>query len=438
MRMVDLILKKRNGGVLSKAEIGWLIDGYAREEIPAYQVSALMMAIYFQGMNPTETSELVKAMIASGDTIDLSGIQGVKVDKHSTGGVGDKTSIVLGPMVAAAGVPVGKLSGRGLGHTGGTLDKLESFSGFQIELEMEDFIQNVNEIGIAIAGQTARLVPADKMLYALRDVTGTVENVSLIAGSIMSKKIASGCDAIVLDVKTGAGAFMKTPEQAFELAQAMVNIGGDLGRKTVAIVSDMEQPLGRAVGNALEVKEAIATLQGNGPADLVEICLELGAHMLVLGGKAESEAEARKILEGTIADGSALNKLRELIAAQGGDASQVDHPENLPGAAHEMEVLATESGFVTRLEAADVGVASMLLGAGRETKQSEIDLGAGIYLLRKCGEAVEKGEAVARLYSNDAAKLAEGAAMLQSAYHFGAEAPESRPLIFGEVTASQS
>ncbi|HHG85498.1 MAG TPA: pyrimidine-nucleoside phosphorylase [Bacteroidetes bacterium] len=433
MRMVDLILKKRNGAALTGEEIRWFIDGYVREDIPAYQVSALMMAVYFRGMNAVETGELVEAMIASGDTIDLSGIAGLKVDKHSTGGVGDKTSIVLGPMVAAVGVPVGKLSGRGLGHTGGTLDKLESFTGFRIELEMDEFIRNVNEIGIAIAGQTARLVPADKLLYALRDVTGTVENVSLIAGSIMSKKLASGCDAIVLDVKTGSGAFMKTPEAAFDLAKAMVGIGQALGRRTVAIVSDMEQPLGCAVGNALEIAEAIATLKGEGPADLLEICLELGSQMVVLGGKAADAAEARALLEATIANGTALAKLRELVAAQDGDVAQVDNPALLPGAKFELEVLAPQAGYITSLHAAAVGVASMMLGAGRETKSSVIDLGAGIYLLRKRGDVVKKGEAIARLYCNDENKLAGAMKKLLSAYEIGAEAAEVRPLVFGSL-----
>jgi pyrimidine-nucleoside phosphorylase len=432
--MVDLIHKKREGEILSDAEINWLIAGFVADEIPAYQISALMMAIFFQGMVSTETSALVKAMIASGDTIDLSGIHGIKVDKHSTGGVGDKTSIVLGPMVAAAGVPVGKLSGRGLGHTGGTLDKLESFDGFRIELSMEEFVRNVNGIGIAIAGQTAKLVPADKQLYALRDVTATVENVSLIASSIMSKKIASGCDAIVLDVKTGAGAFMETPEEARVLAREMVNIGNELGRKTVAFVTDMEQPLGRTVGNALEVKEAIATLKGEGPEDLHQLCLALGAEMLVLGGKAKSGEEARAILEKGIQSGAALDKLRELVEAQGGDVNQVDNPDLLPGAKHVQVLKASEDGFVQGLDAGMVGMASMLLGAGRETKESVIDMGAGIELRVKRGQKVDKGMPLATLYTNSAGRMDEAMEMLRSAYQIGATEPEKRPLIFGRIS----
>lgn len=434
MRMVDLILKKREGEILSDAEINWLIRGFVAEEIPSYQISALMMAIYFKGMVPAETSALVKAMIASGDTIDLSGINGIKVDKHSTGGVGDKTSIVLGPMVAAAGVPVGKLSGRGLGHTGGTLDKLESFTGFRIELTMEEFVRNVNGIGIAIAGQTAKLVPADKQLYALRDVTATVENVSLIASSIMSKKIASGCDAIVLDVKTGAGAFMETPEAAKALAQEMVNIGKELGRQTVALVTDMEQPLGRTVGNALEIKEAIATLKGEGPEDLHELCLSLGSEMLVFGGKAENADEARSILEKNIQSGTALEKLRELVAAQGGDVKQVDDPELLPDAKHVQVLKAPADGFVQGLDAGMVGLSSMLLGAGRETKESQIDMGAGIELHIKRGDKVDKGMPLATLYTNSPDRMDDAIDMLDKAYLIGATEPKKRPLIFGRIS----
>jgi pyrimidine-nucleoside phosphorylase len=433
MRMVDLILKKREGEVLTTAEIQWMVKGFTSGEIPDYQVSALMMAIFFKGMEGEETQALVEAMIHSGDTIDLSGIQGIKVDKHSTGGVGDKTSIVLGPMVAAVGVPVGKLSGRGLGHTGGTLDKLESFTGFTIEMGMDAFIRNVNQIGIAIAGQTANLVPADKKLYALRDVTGTVENVSLIAGSIMSKKLAAGCDAIVLDVKTGSGAFMKTVEDSFELAREMVKIGERMGKRTVAFVTDMSQPLGFAVGNALEIQEAIATLRGQGPDDLHELCLTLGSAMVMLGGKAETLEEARTLLEATITSGSALRKLRELVVAQGGDGSQVDHPETLPGAKHQQELLADRDGFVVDLVALQVGHASMLLGAGRATKDSIIDLGAGILLHKKVGDAVRKGEALATLYANDAGLIAGAAEELRHSYVLGDVHVEAPRLILGRV-----
>jgi pyrimidine-nucleoside phosphorylase len=433
MRMVDLILKKRDGGSLSPAEIDWMIQGFTSGAIPDYQVSALMMAIYFKGMQPVETQNLVRAMIESGDTIDLSGIAGIKVDKHSTGGVGDKTSIVLAPMVAAAGVPVGKLSGRGLGHTGGTLDKLESFAGFKIEMEMEDFIRNVNTIGIAIAGQTANLVPADKKLYALRDVTGTVENVSLIAGSIMSKKLAAGCDAIVLDVKTGSGAFMKTVEDSFELAREMVRIGELMGKKTVAFVTDMDQPLGYAIGNALEIKEAIATLKGEGPDDLHEICLQLGAAMVMLGGKADTIESARAILEETIRSGAALAKLRELVAAQGGDATMVDDPSKLPSTQYEYDLKATHAGWVASLDSMRVGHASMLLGAGRETKDSIIDLGAGIVLRKKPGDRVELGDVLAVLYANVEAKFAGAAEELAEGYVIGDVEVAAAPLVLGKV-----
>jgi pyrimidine-nucleoside phosphorylase len=435
MRMVDLILAKREGAALSAAEIRWVIDGYVKGQIPDYQIAALMMAIYFQGMDGAETLELVKAMIDSGDVIDLSSIHGIKVDKHSTGGVGDKTSIVLAPMVAATGIPVAKMSGRGLGHTGGTLDKLESFAGFQIELEMDRFVEVVNEIGIAIIGQTANLVPADKKLYALRDVTGTVENLSLIAGSIMSKKLASGADAIVLDVKSGAGAFMKTDEESFALARKMVEIGTDLGRKTVAVVSRMDQPLGDTIGNAIEIKEAIATLQGHGPADLLEVCLELGAEMVVLGGKAQDTATARALLLEGIRSGAALEKLRQMVRAQGGDATMVDQPERLPGASMQAELRAEQDGWVVGLDALEIGHSAMLLGAGRETKDSPIDLGAGIRLHAKLGSQVQKGSLLATLYANDAAKLANGLASIAGAFTIKKEQPELPPLILGKVTA---
>ncbi|MCL4113170.1 UNVERIFIED_CONTAM: hypothetical protein GTU68_051187 [Idotea baltica] len=431
--MVDLILKKRSGQALTEAEIHWFVQGFAKDEIPDYQVSSLMMAIFFQGMDKVETAELVRAMIASGDVIDLSGIAGKKVDKHSTGGVGDKTSIVLGPMVAACGVPVAKLSGRGLGHTGGTLDKLEAFDNFQVELDMETFVKNVNDCGIAIVSQTANLVPADKQLYALRDVTGTVENRSLIAGSIMSKKLASGADAIVLDVKTGSGAFMKTKEDAFDLARAMVDIGIEMGKRCIAVVSDMEQPLGRTVGNTLEVQEAIATLKGEGPSDLEDLCLELGAYMLVLSEVASDAVAAKAQLRAVLKDGSALAKLRELVVAQGGNPNQVDNPETLPGADHRKLVLASESGYVQALEAVEVGRASMQLGAGRETKSSIIDLGAGIVLHKKVGEWVETGDPIAELYTNDAERLVGAEKTLTAAYTIGGEAPTPRPLVHGIV-----
>ena len=383
MRMYDIIMKKRNGGALSKEEIRFFIEGYTKGEIPDYQVSALMMAIYFQKMTERETYELTMAMAHSGEMLDLSSIHGRKVDKHSTGGVGDKTSLALTPMVAACGIPVAKMSGRGLGHTGGTIDKLESFPGFSTSLTTEQFIENVNKIGIAIMGQTADLAPADKKLYALRDVTATVDNMSLIASSIMSKKLAAGADAIVLDVKTGSGAFMKSREDAFALAEEMVKIGKNAGRRTIAVISDMDQPLGMAVGNALEVKEAIATLRGEGPKDFTELCMVLGSQMLMAGGKALSVEQARAALTKVIEDGSALRKLSEFVEAQGGDPTAVTDPSLLPKASMVVPVCADRDGFVGQIACEDVGICSLLLGGGRETKESKIDLSVGILLEKK-------------------------------------------------------
>lgn len=406
MRMYDIIMKKRNGGELSKEEIHFFVDGYTRGEIPDYQASALMMAIYFQKMTQQETSALTMAMAQSGDMLDLSAIRGVKVDKHSTGGVGDKTSLALTPMVAACGVPVAKMSGRGLGHTGGTIDKLESFSGFTTALTTEQFIDNVNNIGIAIMGQTKDLAPADKKLYALRDVTATVDNLSLIASSIMSKKLAAGADAIVLDVKTGSGAFMKEEKDARALAEEMVRIGKSAGRKTIAVISDMDQPLGRAVGNALEVKEAIDTLSGHGPADFVELCLTLGSQMLLAGGRAQTESSAREMLQETIDTGSALKKLAEFVEFQGGDSKAVYDTELLPKARIVQPVPAPASGYVSRIVCDEVGICSLVLGGGRETKESEIDLSVGLVLCKKVGDRVEAGEPLAMIHANDSEKAA--------------------------------
>ncbi|MBE5864900.1 MAG: pyrimidine-nucleoside phosphorylase [Lachnospiraceae bacterium] len=406
MRMYDIIMKKRNGGELSREEINFFVNGYTKGEIPDYQVSALMMAIYFQKMTKTETHALTMAMMNSGDVLDLSEIQGIKVDKHSTGGVGDKTSLALTPMVAACGIPVAKMSGRGLGHTGGTIDKLESFEGFSTGISTETFIDNVNRIGIAIMGQTADLAPADKKLYALRDVTATVDNLSLIASSIMSKKLAAGADAIVLDVKTGSGAFMKAEEDAKALAQEMVDIGNAAGKHTIAVISDMDQPLGRAVGNALEVKEAIATLNGRGPEDFEKLCLTLGSQMLIAGGKAENVEQAEGMLKQVIADGSALKKLAEFVEAQGGDAQAVYNPELLPKASIVESIPAPASGYVQHIACDEVGICSLMLGGGRETKDSEIDLAVGILLEKKVGDYVEAGEALATIHANDAAKCA--------------------------------
>lgn len=404
MRMYDLILKKRNGEELSTEEINFFIDKYTNGEIPDYQVSALLMAIYFKKMNKRETSDLTMAMVNSGDILDLSKINGIKVDKHSTGGVGDTTTLVLGPMVAALGIPVAKMSGRGLGHTGGTIDKLESFEGFSVEMTKDQFINNVNTIKLVVGGQTGDLAPADKKLYSLRDVTGTVDNVSLIASSIMSKKIAAGANAIVLDVKVGDGAFMKTPEVARELAIEMVGIGKHVGRNTVAIISDMDQPLGFAIGNALEVKEAIETLKGNGPKDLLELCLTLGSNMVVLSGHAKDTDEAREMLLGTIKSGKAIEKFKEFVIAQGGDASVIDDTSNFHNAKYIMPVKATKSGVVSKIYAENIGLVAMELGAGRANKESIIDLAVGIVLEKKRGDKVSEGDIIAYIHANDKEK----------------------------------
>ena len=416
MNMYDLIMKKKKGCELTNEEIRYMIEGYTKEIIPDYQMSAMMMAICFQGMTPEETKNLTLAMAESGDILDLSEIKGIKVDKHSTGGVGDKTSLVLGPMVAALGVSVAKMSGRGLGHTGGTIDKLESFTGFTTALSKDRFIKNVNEIGIAIAGQTADLAPADKKLYALRDVTGTVDQMSLIASSIMSKKLASGADAIVLDVKTGDGAFMKTLEDSVALAEAMVSIGKLAGKKMAAIISDMDQPLGNAVGNILEVKEAIDTLQGHGPKDLEELVLTLGSYMVVAAEKAESIEEARKRLEETLHDGTAFKVFKQFVVAQGGCEEEVLYPEKLPAAKYIEEVLTDTEGYVEKIQTEEIGRISLLLGGGRQTKESEIDLTVGVVLNKKRGDKVAIGEVLATIHANDPDKLMQAKMRLQKAY----------------------
>ncbi len=429
MNMYDLIVKKKRGGELTKEEIGYMITNYTNGQIPDYQMSAMMMAICFQGMTPEETKNLTLAMAESGDMLDLSTIEGVKVDKHSTGGVGDKTSLVLGPMVASLGVAVAKMSGRGLGHTGGTIDKLESFTGFHTSLSKEQFIQNVNEIHMAIVGQTADLAPADKKLYALRDVTGTVDQLSLIASSIMSKKLASGADAIVLDVKTGDGAFMKTLEDSVALAKAMVSIGKLSSRKMAAVISDMDQPLGNAVGNALEVKEAIETLRGNGPDDLVELVLTLGSHMVVAAEKADSLEEAREKLELSLKDGTAFETFRKFIVAQGGSEEEVLCPEKLPAAKYVENVICEKEGYVAKIQTEEIGRISLLLGGGRETKESEIDLAVGLVLKKKRGDKVLKGESLAEIHANDIEKLALAKERLRNAYTIVDEKVEKEPVI---------
>lgn len=400
MRMVDIIEKKRDGQILTKEEIEFFIEGYTNGDIPDYQASSLAMAIFFQDMNEEERAALTMAMVNSGDVIDLSKINGIKVDKHSTGGVGDTTTLVLAPLVAAVGVPVAKMSGRGLGHTGGTIDKLESIDGFHVEISEADFIKLVNEDQVAVIGQTGNLTPADKKLYALRDVTGTVNSIPLIASSIMSKKIAAGADAIVLDVKTGNGAFMKTLEDAEALAHAMVSIGNNVSRNTMAIISDMSQPLGRAIGNALELKEAIDTLNGQGPEDLTELVLTLGSQMVVLAERANTLEEARQLLNEAIENGSALDKFKTFLENQGGDASVVNLPELLPTAEYQIDYKAKSSGVVSELIANEIGVASMMLGAGRQTKDDDIDLSVGIVLNKKVGDKVNVGESLLTIHSN--------------------------------------
>ncbi|PRO66766.1 pyrimidine-nucleoside phosphorylase [Alkalicoccus urumqiensis] len=428
MRMVDIIEKKRNGGELTEEEIRFFIEGYTEGTIPDYQVSALMMAVYFKGMSEKETSTLTQAMVDSGDTIDLSSIEGMKIDKHSTGGVGDKISFIVGPLVASVGVPVAKMSGRGLGHTGGTIDKLESIPGFHVEMTKEQFVENVNKHKLAVAGQTGNLAPADKKLYALRDVTATVDSIPLIAGSIMSKKLASGADGIVLDVKTGSGAFMKSLEDAQALAETMVTIGNRLGRRTTAVISDMDQPLGFEVGNANEIKEAVEVLQGKNVADLRELSLELGTHMAVTAGIFENDQEARKALEESIESGAAFQALKTFVDAQGGDASVLDDMTKLPEAAFDVEVPALESGYVSAIDAAAVGTAAMYLGAGRATKDDTIDHGVGITLKKKTGDYVEKGEALVVLHSQSK-DADDSRAKITEAYSISPEKPESRPLI---------
>lgn len=433
MKMIDIISKKRAGTELTLEEINFFVENYTNGSIPDYQVSALLMAIYFQKMNMRETTDLTMAMVNSGDVLDLSNIEGIKVDKHSTGGVGDTTTLVLTPMVAALGIPVAKMSGRGLGHTGGTIDKLESFEGFSVEISEEQFIKNVNNNKIAIMGQTADLAPADKKLYALRDVTSTVENISLISSSIMSKKIAAGADAIVLDVKIGDGAFMKSFEDAKELAEAMVDIGKNVHRNTVAVISDMDQPLGFAVGNALEVKEAIDTLNGVGPKDLLELCLTLGSNMVVLAKKAETVEEARKMLIKVIEDKSALKKLKEFIASQGGNINQIDNTELLPKAKYILEVKSDIEGYVSKIDSEHIGLIAMELGAGRATKDENVDLAVGIVLNKKRGYKVSKGETLAYIHANDEGRIEKATNDIISSYHITTENREAVPLIYGII-----
>lgn len=429
MRMYDLILKKKQGKELNTEEINWMIKEFTEGRIPDYQMSAMTMAICFQGMDKRETFDLTMAMRDSGDVLDLSRIDGIKVDKHSTGGVGDKVSLVLTPIVASLGVPVAKMSGRGLGHTGGTIDKLESFSGFSTEISEEKFIDSVNTIGIAIAGQTANLAPADKKLYALRDVTATVDQMSLIASSIMSKKLASGADAIVLDVKTGNGAFMQTEEDAIALAKAMVDIGNRAGKQTVAVITDMDEPLGNAVGNALEIKEVIDALHGDGPEDLMEVVYALGTQMLLLAKRAEDEEIARNLITESIQERKALKKFAEFIENQGGNREEILHPDMLPKARYVIPVLAEEEGCIERILAQDIGIACMTLGGGRENKESTIDHGVGIILTKKISDTVKKGETLALIHANSKEKAVLASGLVKNAYQIAKEPAKKAPMV---------
>lgn len=432
MRMYDIIQKKRDGGALSEAEIKWVIEGYSKGEIPDYQVAALCMAIYFRGMNLEETTALTFAVRDSGDTLDFSDIKGLRVDKHSTGGVGDKTSLVVTPIVASLGVKVAKMSGRGLGHTGGTIDKLEAIPGFKTDLPIDEFKKIVNEIGIAIVGQSAELAPADKLLYALRDVTATVDSLPLIVSSIMGKKLAADDDCIVLDVKTGSGSFMKTLEKSKELAQCMVEIGKRAGKRVRALITDMDRPLGFAIGNSLEVVEAIETLQGKGPADLTELCIALASHILCLAEKGDY-ATCENMVKKAIEDRSALQMFADMVAAQGGDKEWILHPEHFPKAVYSHEVKAEKDGYIIGVDTESYGVASLLLGAGRNTKEDVIDPTAGIMLCKKTGDFVKKGETLAILYSGKQSGFAASEARLLQATKLGDTAPEKAPLVLDVV-----
>lgn len=428
-RFVDLIQKKKNGETLTKEEIDFMITDYVAGKIPDYQMSAMLMAIYFNGMENGELAAFTLAMRDSGDLVDLSPIEGIKVDKHSTGGVGDKTTLIVGPIVAACGVPVAKMSGRGLGFTGGTLDKLESISGFRIDLSAEEFFETVKKTGISVIGQTGNLAPADKLLYALRDVTATVDSIPLIAASVMSKKLAAGSDKIVLDVTTGSGAFMKNTRDAKKLAKHMVAIGNHAGKETVAILTGMEEPLGFAIGNNMEVKEAIEVLKGGGPEDVKEVSVAIAGMMLSLGLENVSHSQGKRMAKKALSSGQAFEKFKEMVQAQGGDIRYVEHPEFFERDAFEGEVLAAEDGFLSGMDTEKIGVAAGLLGAGRETKDSVIDMSAGIYLKKKIGDTVKKGEPIAICYAGTKEKLNRGMAMFESSIRYSKEAPRIPKLI---------
>src|SRR5690625_4173265 len=434
MKMYDIIEKKRDGKHLTKDDIYFFINGYTEGDIPDYQVSALLMAIYFQDMDESERAVLTKAMVDSGEYIDLSAIKGIKVDKHSTGGVGDTTTLILGPLVASLGVPVAKMSGRGLGHTGGTIDKLEAIKGFHVEITNEQFIELVNKNKVAVIGQSTQLAPADKLLYSLRDVTATVSSIPLIASSIMSKKIASGANAIVLDVKVGTGAFMKNLDDARKLAKTMVQIGNEVGRKTTAIISSMEEPLGNAIGNAIEIQEAIETLRGEGPEDLTELSLELGAEMVVLADGSMTKEVAKQQLKEQLTNGKAIEMFKTFIEAQGGDGSIVDNVQNLPTARYTFDVLANEAGYVSHIVANEIGAAAMMLGAGRETKDSKIDLSVGVQLHKKVGAFVEKGDIICSFYANTE-NITDVKEKINENIIISNDQPKKEPLIFDIISS---
>ena len=435
MRVYDIILKKRNGERLSKEEINFMIEGYCKEEIPDYQMAAFLMAVYFQGMSPEEATDLTMAMVDSGDRVDLSEIKGFKVDKHSTGGVGDTTTLVLGPIVAAAGGMVAKMTGRGLGHTGGTIDKLESIPGFRTSLTMEEFTENVNRIGLALMGQTKELAPADKRIYALRDVTATVDSIPLIAGSIISKKLAAGSDGIVLDVKTGSGAFMVKYEDALALAEAMVAIGEGAGKRMVAFITSMEEPLGYAIGNTIEVEEAIDTLKGEGPKDLEDLCIELGANMLLISGVVKDLEEARGKLKEVIQNKRGLEKLKEMVKAQGGDIRVIDNPSLLLQCKERIEVKSTKEGYVQKIDALSVGISSQVLGAGRQKKEDVIDPSVGIVLKKKIGDKVKKGEPLAIFHTDgNKEKIGNAKEKFLASYTIGKEEVKKPRFFYARVT----
>ena len=434
MRMYDIIMKKRNGFPLSKEEIYYFVDGFTNGTIPDYQASALLMAIYFQHMNYEETLNLTMAMADSGEHLDLSGISGIKADKHSTGGVGDKTTLVLAPMVAAVGVKTAKMSGRGLGHTGGTIDKLESFPGFSTTLSQEQFVKNVNDIGLAVTGQTGNITPADKKIYALRDVTGTVDNISLIASSIMSKKLAAGADVIVLDVKTGNGAFMKNIKDATELAKTLVDIGNGAGKKTYAVISEMNEPLGYAIGNSLEVIEAIDTLKGNGPRDLYNLCIELGSLMVAASDQNISLEQAKQILKKTIEDGSAYRKFKEFIESQGGNPSDVDNCHDLIKVNQVLDIKSFQSGYIAGIQTENIGNAVMMLGGGRQKKGDSIDHSVGVIIKKKVGEQVKEGESLATVYINNTDNLDTALDLIKSSFEFSEDIIKEPELIKGIIS----